>query len=68
MNDKVFLFTGMDKVRFRRRVVPGDQLTLRCFDVRHKLQLWKMNAEALVDGNVVAEAAISAAILDKGDM
>ena len=62
---KLFMFAGIDKVRFRNPVRPGDQLILRCFDIRSKFTLWKMNAVAEVDGEVMVEAGLSAAILDK---
>lgn len=60
--NKLFLFTGLDGVKFRRQVVPGDRLDLRCSQIRMKLKLCKMNAVALVDGKVACEAAITAAL------
>jgi 3-hydroxyacyl-[acyl-carrier-protein] dehydratase len=65
MRDKLFMFTGIDKVRFRKPSYPGDQLHLRCTDIRHKLQLWKMNAKCVVDGEVRVEASLTAAIVDR---
>ncbi|MDY7000357.1 MAG: 3-hydroxyacyl-ACP dehydratase FabZ [Thermodesulfobacteriota bacterium] len=67
LDNKILMFTGMEKVRFRKPVVPGDQLILRCTDLRHKLKLWKINGTALVDGQVVAEALLTAAVLDRED-
>lgn len=66
--EKVFLFTGIDKVRFRAPVVPGDQLVLSVFDVRRKMSLVKMSGKAMVDGKVVASGQMSAAIVDREDM
>ena len=60
--DKLFLFTGLDGVKFRRQVVPGDRLDLECSDMRMKLKLCKMEARAFVDGKLAAEARITAAI------
>lgn len=65
VQDKLFLFTGLDGVKFRRRVVPGDRLDLVCVNMRMKLKLCKMDARALVDGNLAAEAQITAAIADR---
>ncbi len=65
---KLFLFSGMDRVRFRRRVVPGDRLDMHCVMTRHTMQLYKMEAKAMVDGDVAAEAEMTAAVVDKGDM
>ncbi len=62
---KLFLFTGLDGVKFRRQVIPGDKLELECFDLRLKLNLCKMEARALVDGRLAAEARITAAIADR---
>lgn len=65
LGDKLFMFTGVEKARFRRPVVPGDQLILQCDDIRRRMPLCKMRARASVDGQVVAEAELSAAIVDK---
>lgn len=62
---KLFLFTGLDGVKFRRQVIPGDRLELECSDLRLKLNLCKMEARALVDGKLAAEARITAAIADR---
>lgn len=64
-SNKLFLFTGLDGVKFRRQVVPGDRLELTCCNIRRKLQLCKMDAKAFVDGKLAAEAHISAAIADR---
>ncbi|MBV8771990.1 MAG: 3-hydroxyacyl-ACP dehydratase FabZ [Deltaproteobacteria bacterium] len=56
----LFMLTGLDKVRFRRRVVPGDQLTMEVRVSKHHYPLWKMHAQARVDGELAAEAELSA--------
>jgi len=56
----LFMLTGIDKVRFRRRVVPGDQLKMEVRLIKHHYPLWKMHGEARVDGDLVAEADLSA--------
>jgi len=49
-------FMGIDKVKFRKPVVPGDQLRLAVEPTRKGGAIWKMAGRALVDGNVVSEA------------
>jgi len=56
----LFMLTGFDKVRFRRRVVPGDQLRMEVRLLKYHHPLWKMRAEARVDGELAAEAELSA--------
>lgn len=65
LENKLFLFTGLDKVKFRRQVIPGDRLDLRCSNLRMKLNLCKLDAIASVNGKTAAEAHISAAIGEK---
>jgi 3-hydroxyacyl-[acyl-carrier-protein] dehydratase len=64
LGERIFMFTGVEKAKFRKPVTPGDQLTLRCFDLKRRMTLCKMRAEATVDGVVVAEAELSAAVVD----
>jgi 3-hydroxyacyl-[acyl-carrier-protein] dehydratase len=66
VRNSMFLFTGIENVRFRRPVVPGDRLELHCELLRKKLQLWKMRGVARVDGTLAAEAELTAAIVPKG--
>jgi len=68
LGDKVFLFTGMNNVRFRKPVIPGDQLVLTCSEARSKFNIWKMRATAEVDGRKVAEAELSAAVAERSAM
>ena len=65
LNGKLFLFTGLDGVKFRKQVTPGDRLDLECSNIRMKLSLCKMDAHAYVDGKLAAEARITAAIGDR---
>lgn len=64
LGNRIFMFTGVEKAKFRRPVVPGDQLVLRCFDIKRRMNLCKMRAQAEVAGQVVAEAELSAAVVD----
>ena len=67
MDGKLFLFTGIEKVRFKKSVFPGDQLILEVFYEKHKLNLWKMSGKATVNGKLVAQGILSAAVADKGE-
>lgn len=62
LEGKLFLFTGLDKVKFRKQVIPGDRLDLECNNLRMKLKMCKLDAIASVDGVVAAQAQITAAI------
>jgi 3-hydroxyacyl-[acyl-carrier-protein] dehydratase len=57
---RFFMLTGLDKVRIRRQVVPGDQLTMEVRLVKYRRPLWKMRCEARVEGKLAAEADLSA--------
>lgn len=54
----LFMLTGIDKLRLRRPVVPGDQLRMEVRLLKHHRPLWKMRAEARVDDELVAEAEL----------
>ena len=56
----LFMLTGIDRLRLRRQVVPGDQLRIEVRLLKHHRPLWKMHAEARVDGDLVAETELSA--------
>jgi 3-hydroxyacyl-[acyl-carrier-protein] dehydratase len=60
--NSVFLFAGIEGVRFRKPVVPGDRLDLECELLKQKMRLWKMRGRASVDGVPAAEAVLTAAI------
>jgi 3-hydroxyacyl-[acyl-carrier-protein] dehydratase len=62
LEKKLYLFMGMDKVRFRKPVVPGDQLILELTMLRSGKKVWKMAGKALVNGSVVAEGEFMAAL------
>jgi 3-hydroxyacyl-[acyl-carrier-protein] dehydratase len=62
---QVIYLLGVDKVRFRRAVVPGDVLTLEVTPLRKGSSLWKLRGEAKVGDEVAAEAELMAAIQTK---
>ena len=58
---ELLYFAGLDKVRFRRKVVPGDQLIIETKVVKRKGKLFKLSSQAHVDNQLVAEAHLMAA-------
>ena len=62
---KLVYFLSIDNAKFRRPVVPGDQMRVHVTKERQRGNIWKFRGEAKVDGRVVAEAVISAMILDQ---
>jgi len=56
---------GLDKVRFRKPVMPGDQLHLKLRVLKQKGLVFKLQGEAFVEGELVAEAQILATLEDK---
>ncbi|MEE9447290.1 MAG: 3-hydroxyacyl-ACP dehydratase FabZ [Arenicellales bacterium] len=55
----VYLFAATDKVRFKRQVVPGDQMQLNVKLDRKKGRIWKTSATVTVDGALCARAEIT---------
>lgn len=62
--NSVFYFVGIDECRFKKPVMPGDQLHLHVVIQRQMRGIWKYVAEARVDGEVVAEAKLMCAKRD----
>ena len=63
--DKVVYFTGLDKVKFRKPVLPGDQIRFTVEMVFFRRGICRMKGEAHVEGNLVAEAEMQAIIVDR---
>jgi 3-hydroxyacyl-[acyl-carrier-protein] dehydratase len=53
---KIAFFAGIDNAKFRRPVVPGDQLRMEAEIVKMRGNMGKIHAKAYVDGHIVAEA------------
>lgn len=64
-SSKIVLFSAIERARFRRPVVPGDQLRIELKVLKHRGNIWKVGAQALVDGRVAAEAELTCAVADK---
>lgn len=62
--NEIHYFAAVDKVRFKRTVVPGDQLLLKVNLLKNKRDFWKFTGEATVDGMLACSAEITTA---KGD-
>ena len=56
--DSVYLFAGIDKVRFKRKVLPGDVLTIKSRVISEKRGIWKFMSEAHRDNVLVCKAEI----------
>jgi 3-hydroxyacyl-[acyl-carrier-protein] dehydratase len=58
--DSLIYFMGMDKVKFRKPVTPGDQLIFEMKFIKQRRNVFKMSGTAYVDKNVVAQAELMA--------
>ena len=63
--DKVIYFLSVDGVKFRRPVIPGDQLILELDLVQGRGKRGKLKGVARVDGRVAAEATILGQVMDR---
>ena len=61
-DDSTVYFASVDNVRFKRPVVPGDQLVMEAEIVRKMRNIWKFKAVARVDGELATEAEFMCAI------
>jgi len=64
-DEKLFLFGGVDKARFRKPVIPGDQLRMECEVLQRRSNTVKVKGTATVDGNVVAEAEMLSIMVER---
>ncbi len=62
---KLFLFGGVDKARFRKPVVPGDQLILDCEVLQRRASTVKVKGIARVNDSVVAEAELLSVMVER---
>jgi UDP-3-O-[3-hydroxymyristoyl] N-acetylglucosamine deacetylase / 3-hydroxyacyl-[acyl-carrier-protein] dehydratase len=65
VEDKVVYFMSLDEVKFRRPVVPGDQIRFELEMLQFRGRTCRMKGEAFVDGQVVAEAVMMASVVDR---
>jgi len=63
--DILYMLVGIDNVRFKRQVVPGDQLVLKAKIERRSKIIWKFSCEATVDGELCTAANLLCAASPK---
>jgi 3-hydroxyacyl-[acyl-carrier-protein] dehydratase len=63
--NKLLYFASMDSARFRRPVVPGDQLMIHVDVVNSRGGFWKMHGEARVNGELACEATLMCKMVDR---
>ena len=61
LKNKTFYLVGADNFKWKKMVVPGDQLRIVMKSVKKRNPLWIMDGEVLVDGKVVASGTLTAA-------
>lgn len=62
---KLVYFMGINSAKFRKPVGPGDVLNLNCKIIQGRKNVYKLECEAFVEGTIVAEASITAMIVDE---
>ena len=65
---KLYLFAGVDDVRFKRPVVPGDKLILNSTVKTVKRNIWRFQTQALVEDKIVCKAELLCAYTDKDEI
>lgn len=60
---RLVYFMGIEEAKFRRPIVPGDQIHIKVKRLQNRRNVWKFKGEAYVDGNLHAEATYSAMIV-----
>jgi 3-hydroxyacyl-[acyl-carrier-protein] dehydratase len=63
---KLMVFAGMDNVRFRRMVIPGDRLDMECVLMKMRFPIGKSACKAYVNGELAVEAELMFSIVDRG--
>ncbi|MCE2451969.1 MAG: 3-hydroxyacyl-ACP dehydratase FabZ [Nitrospinae bacterium] len=65
--DTEFFFTGIEQVKFRRPVVPGDLLELHAKFLKRRRALWKFEGRAFAGGQIAAEGVFTAYVNPRSD-
>ena len=68
LNLAITYFTGIDNAKFRRPVLPGDQLRLELTAMDCKRGIWFFQGKAYVDGKLVTEAELKATFADRTEV
>ncbi|HEY5209494.1 MAG TPA: 3-hydroxyacyl-ACP dehydratase FabZ [Stellaceae bacterium] len=61
---RLVYFMSLDKARFRKPVVPGDELRVKVVCIQNRGRVWKFNGEAMVKSTLVAEATFTAMVVE----
>jgi len=64
LEGKLVYFMAIDEAKFRKPVTPGDQLHIHVTRQQNRRNVWKFKGEARVDGELCAEALVTAMIMD----
>jgi len=64
-DEKLLLFTGIEKARFRRPIIPGDQIRFEVEVIRRRSTFCTQRGKAWVDGQLAVEAHMSSATIDR---
>ena len=64
-DDLLYMLVGVDNVRFKRQVIPGDQLTLKVRLEKRSRSIWKFTCEATVDDELVTSANMLCAATER---
>ncbi len=67
IENSVIYFMGIDSARFRKPVVPGDQLVIKCEIIRFRKSICKLKAECYVDDELVADAVLLSVLREKNE-
>ena len=60
IGEKLVYFAGLEGVKFRQKVVPGDQLIFELTFIKRKINVWMLDGKAYVDNKLAAEAQLKA--------
>ncbi len=63
----LYILVGVDKAKFRKQVIPGDQLELQAELYKRKGKMWIFKTIALVDGKLAASAEIKCAVVEQSE-
>ncbi len=63
--ERLMVFAGIEEARFRRPIVPGDQMRIEVEVISWRPKISKMRGKCIVDGQVAAEATITCALLQR---
>jgi 3-hydroxyacyl-[acyl-carrier-protein] dehydratase len=64
-HSKLAVFTGIERAKFRRQIIPGDQLRIEVKVLNFKTRIGRMEAAAYVDGKLACEATLTCQIVPK---